>query len=117
MPGELRDRQGTSLWTTIVARSGSASPGGEPVFQDGEGVARDLTGLVRPRGEGVEVRDEEVTLVLVLERTHAVLERADPVADVEPPPTACSPVRRRGRDECGECEDEGEGEAGLTMPR
>ena len=55
----------------------------EPVLQNLEGVARDLGRLVSARREGVKVGDEEVAVVLGLE-AHSVLERADPMPDVEP---------------------------------
>ena len=82
VPRELRDRRHLALHDDRGALGIDAR--GEPVLEDLERVARDLGGLIGARREGVQVGDEEVALVRVLQ-PHAVLERSDPVADVEPP--------------------------------
>ena len=72
---------GTSLWMNIV-RLVRVDADGEPVGGDVDHALADVGGLVGAGREGVLVGDEEVAVVLVLQR-QAVLDAADVVAEVE----------------------------------
>ena len=81
VPGELGDRRDLGLHDERGALR--VDPRRQPVLDDLERVSRMSAGQLRTGREGMHVREQEEALVVVLERD-AILQRADPVAEVKP---------------------------------
>jgi len=78
--GQLGDRGDLALHDE--RRALGVDAGRDPVARDLERVAPDLVGAIDARRQRVHVRDQEVAVVVRLQ-AHAVLERADPVPEVQ----------------------------------